>query len=184
MDSSDLIFYTQTAFFVFIIIVVIFAAVIVVFRLTGDDKNDEPERKVFEPALNRSLADDYLKLKEERRRFLAIIDTVQEAIISIDHKGEIQTYNKAAEIMFGYKAEEVLRKRINILIPPAELGLHEGVLARHMELSDMDLVDIDRQILVYNSAGQATQMVVRISLDVIGANQFFICTIKKANKQN
>lgn len=69
-----------------------------------------------------------IKLKEEEHKLRAIMDSVLDGILTIDEKGEIQTFNKAAERMFGYSAEDLLGKRVNLLIPPSYLGLREGVL--------------------------------------------------------
>lgn len=184
MESNDLVFYTQTAFFVFIVVLVVFSALILVFRVMSDDKKKEEDYQKLKPALNRNLADDYLKLKEERRRFFAIIDTVLDGIITLDDKGEIQTFNKAAESMFGYNLEEVVDKRINLLIPPSELGLHEGPLTRHVEIADMDMIDIEREIVVYNKAGQAFSVIARVNMSVLGSKPFFICTIKKTQDKS
>jgi PAS domain S-box-containing protein len=82
------------------------------------------------PAVKRALsqAADRLKRKqaeEELRQFqarkAAILEAAVDAIITIDHEGKIQAWNRAAEEMFGYKREEVINREMAELIIPPDL---------------------------------------------------------------
>jgi PAS domain S-box-containing protein len=60
----------------------------------------------------------------------AIIDTADDAIISKTLNGIITTWNKGAERIFGYTAEEVVGKSVTILIPEDHLDEEPAILAR------------------------------------------------------
>lgn len=45
-----------------------------------------------------------------------IVNNVIEGIITINHRGEIHSFNNAAESIFGYSAEDILNKNIDQLI--------------------------------------------------------------------
>lgn len=51
-------------------------------------------------------------------RLAAIVESSQDAIIGTDLNSQITSWNKGAELIFGYCAKEVLRKNISILAPP------------------------------------------------------------------
>jgi PAS domain S-box-containing protein len=60
----------------------------------------------------------------------AIVESTQDAIISKDTNGIIQTWNGAAEKIFGYTAEEVVGKSIYLLIPPDRQSDEDVILGK------------------------------------------------------
>jgi PAS domain S-box-containing protein len=66
----------------------------------------------------------------ELAKMAAIVESASDAIIAKDLDGIIQSWNKGAETIFGYTAEEVIGKPVTILIPPERLDEEPGILAR------------------------------------------------------
>ncbi len=68
---------------------------------------------------------------EASRRFLAsIVESSEDAIVSKDLNGIISTWNRGAEQLFGYTADEVIGKPITILIPEGRFNEEPAILAR------------------------------------------------------
>lgn len=63
-------------------------------------------------------------------RLAAIAESSQDAIVSKTLDGRIESWNKAAEKLFGYTAEEVLGKSIRILFPEDKIAEEEEILRR------------------------------------------------------
>lgn len=57
------------------------------------------------------------QLKESETRLANILDTAADAIITIDSHYAIDSFNRGAEYIFGYKAEEIIGKPLEILLP-------------------------------------------------------------------
>ena len=60
----------------------------------------------------------------------AIIESADDAIISKTLEGIITSWNKGAERIFGYTAEEIIGKPVTILIPEDHLDEEPAILAR------------------------------------------------------
>jgi two-component system CheB/CheR fusion protein len=60
----------------------------------------------------------------------AIVESSDDSIISTDSNGIIASWNKGAEQLFGYTAEEVIGKPVMILIPPGRADEEPYILER------------------------------------------------------
>jgi PAS domain S-box-containing protein len=60
----------------------------------------------------------------------AIVESSDDAIVSKTLNGVITTWNKGAERLFGYAADEAIGKPITIVIPPDRLDEEPAILAR------------------------------------------------------
>ncbi|MBI5234169.1 MAG: PAS domain S-box protein [Deltaproteobacteria bacterium] len=69
-------------------------------------------------ARERMFADE-AKIQEEKK-FRAIVETSNDAIIMMDNEGRIIFWNDAAEDVFGYKPEEAVGKDMHQLIVPQD----------------------------------------------------------------
>jgi PAS domain S-box-containing protein len=62
-----------------------------------------------------------LQVDETRRRLAAIVESSEDAIFSTTAEGQVTSWNKAAEVLYGYAAEEMLGKPISLIAPPERL---------------------------------------------------------------
>ena len=63
------------------------------------------------------------------RLLASIVETSNDAIISKSLDGIIQTWNAAAERLFGFTAEEAIGRHISLVIPPERLAEEEQIIA-------------------------------------------------------
>ena len=82
------------------------------------------------PERNDSEARLSARLEREAFRLAAIVESAEDAIVSKDLDGIIQSWNHGAERIFGYTAEEAIGRPITIVIPDDRLDEEAEVLRR------------------------------------------------------
>jgi PAS domain S-box-containing protein len=80
---------------------------------------------------DRKRAEDELRRSEARHR--VVVETANDAVVSIDESGVIVLANPATKRIFGYNPEELIGKSLTVLMPGAMRGLHERGFKRYLE---------------------------------------------------
>jgi PAS domain S-box-containing protein len=70
--------------------------------------------------------------RSSRERLAAIVESSNDAIVSLDMKGNVTSWNAAAVQMFGYSVEEMMGRSILPIVPPEILEQEETIL-RNLE---------------------------------------------------
>jgi PAS domain S-box-containing protein len=63
-------------------------------------------------------------------RLAAIVESSGDVIIAKSLQGVIETWNSAAQNLFGYRPEEIIGKPVTVLFPPDRLNEEDQILAR------------------------------------------------------
>ena len=97
----------------------------------GLDESPRPQEiRTLDP-IERSTVEAALRESEERLRWLvSIVDSSDDAIISKTLDAIITSWNRGAERMFGYTAEEAVGKPVTILIPSDRQHEERTILER------------------------------------------------------
>jgi PAS domain S-box-containing protein len=71
-----------------------------------------------------------IRAQKAAQQLVSIVESSHDAIVSKDLDGIIMTWNRGAERLFGYSAEEAVGKPVTMLIPTDRLDEEPGILAR------------------------------------------------------
>jgi PAS domain S-box-containing protein len=69
-------------------------------------------------------------IAEARARLAAIVDSSDDAIIGIDLAATVQSWNKGAELLFGYSAADVIGRPVTVLLPEERRAEEAALLER------------------------------------------------------
>ena len=85
-------------------------------------------------------------LRDSEERLRAILETAVEGIITIDERGSIESFNQAAEKIFGYRAREVIGKNVSVLMPSPHREAHDSYLANYRRTGHAKIIGIGREV--------------------------------------
>jgi PAS domain S-box-containing protein len=87
-----------------------------------------------------------LKNIDEQLKTRIILDSVVDAIITIDEHGVIQSFNQAAQKLFQYNNDEVLGLNIKMLMPDPDRSQHDKYIKRYMTTKVRHIIGLEREV--------------------------------------
>lgn len=121
--------------------------------------------------------------------FEGIYKTAIDAIITISENGSIESFNPAAEVLFGYKPEEVIGKNVNILMPDPYHSEHDGYLDNYKKTHIRKIIGIGREVEGKRKDGSVFPLHLAVSEAYLNDKRVFIgigrdiTTIKAVEKK-
>ena len=85
-------------------------------------------------------------LQDSSTRLQSIIDSAIDGIIVIGPDGRVEAFNRGAERLFGYRADEVLGRNVAMLMPSPYHEEHDGYLNRYLESGQAKIIGIGREV--------------------------------------
>ncbi len=84
----------------------------------------------------------------------ALLDNISDAIITIDSKGSMLSFNSTVEHMFGYRPAELLGKNIKILMPSPYKEMHDSYLSNYLKTKESHVLGQTREITALRRNGE------------------------------
>ena len=103
-----------------------------------------------------------------------ILDNVYEGVLTIDKQGHIQSYNRAAESIFGHTAKEVMGRNVNMLMPEPYAAEHDGYLSRYQSEGTPRVIGIGRKVRGLRKNGDTFPMRLAVTEVRRGIDRIFI----------
>jgi two-component system sensor kinase FixL len=99
----------------------------------------------------------------------SLIQTSQDAVVSIDRQGQIVLFNPAAERIFGYTADEVAGRKVNILMAEPYAVEHDSYISDYQRTGKARAMGQTRLFLAKRKNGE--QFPIEVSLTEVAADE-------------
>jgi PAS domain S-box-containing protein len=128
------------------------------------EANEELRREIAERKLvEERLRQEERELKRSEARKAAILDSVLDCIVTIDHQGCITEFNPAAESTFGYRRDEVLgRCMSDVMVPPSHRKKHVEGFARYLATGEARV--LGRRVEMTASRADGSEFAVELAI--------------------
>ncbi|MBM2806162.1 MAG: hypothetical protein HW419_4055 [Deltaproteobacteria bacterium] len=97
---------------------------------------------------------DLTEQRKAERSLHSLIETTQDAVISINRRAQIVMFNAAAERVFGYTRAEVAGKKVNMLMAEPYAHEHDGYIARYESTGEARAIGRIRTLSARRKSGE------------------------------
>jgi len=111
------------------------------------------------------------KLSERSARIRAILNANVDGIITVDEAGIIESFNPAAEKIFGYSKDEAIKQNISILMPSQYKEKPIHYLRNYLNISKKKVTGIVNEVIGRRKDGSTFPLDISVSEVVYGNNR-------------
>ncbi|MBC8119390.1 MAG: PAS domain S-box protein [Burkholderiaceae bacterium] len=120
---------------------------------------------IFRDVTDIRVAERSLRASEARKS--AVLQTALDAIVTIDHEGNVIDFNPAAERMFGYQRDEVIGREMGeVIVPPSLREGHRKGMARFLATGEEHVLNRLLELTAMRSDG--SEFPVELAITAIG----------------
>jgi two-component system, LuxR family, sensor kinase FixL len=123
------------------------------------------------------------KLRESEARAHSILNTTVDAIITVDERGSIRSFNNAAEKLFQYSSSEVIGKNITILMPQPYRREHDSYLENYHTTGKRKIIGIGRDVTGKRKDGTTFPMYLAVSEVNVNDQRLYTGIIRDITEQ-
>jgi len=125
------------------------------------------------------------KLEESKARNEAILESSVDAIVTINRDGLIQSFNLAAQNMFGYTEDDVIGKNVSILMPSPHSQKHDEYIQNYILSGEKKIIGRGREVQGIRKDGTVFPIDLSVGEARWNGNLFFTGIIKDiTNRKN
>lgn len=142
-------------------------------RSFKDTQKAEAKVRSLNRELETRVEERTLALKEQSQRLKSTIANAADGIIVIDQDGLIDTFNDAAQAMFGYEEHECLGEPISMLMSEPHASKHPSYIQTHMKTGRSNVIGQGREVDSRRKDGAVFPMYLAVSKIELGDRILF-----------
>ncbi len=122
-----------------------------------------------------------LALSEAKMR--AVLDGVVDGIVTIDDKGIIESFNPAAETIFGYPSQAVIGNNVNLIVPEPHKNRHDSYIRNYLETDISKIIGFGQETEGERKNGEKFPIELGISEIIIDQKRLFTGIVRDISER-
>jgi len=102
------------------------------------------------------------QLRTSEARTQALLAHVADGVVVINDQGIVETFNAAAEQIFGYGAQEIIGKNVSELMPEPHRGQHDNYLKHYHETGESTVLRAPREVAGVRRNGETFPLAIKV----------------------
>ncbi|MBM4134942.1 MAG: PAS domain S-box protein, partial [Nitrospira sp.] len=123
------------------------------------------------------------ELYEQAANLQTVVGHLYEGLITIDERGIVESFNPAAERMFGYAAADVVGRNVSLLMPETDRGRHNGYLADYLAGGPARIIGNGREVTGKRKDGSVFPMELAVAETRLERGRVFIGSVRDVSER-
>ena len=116
--------------------------------------------------------------QEELAILKSVVENANEAFVTIDENHKVVFYNQAAEQTFGYSAQEVIGRDLNVILGPTCPADHYEAVLRYIEAKEPKLIGHATELTPSRKDGSTFPALISFSVAEVEGHLFFTAIVR------
>ena len=129
------------------------------------------------------IQSSWKEAQKSETRITEVINSLVDAVITINTRGTILSCNPACKTLFGYQPEEMLGKNINMLMPEPYHTEHDSYLKHYADTGEKKIIGIGREVEAKRKNGIIFPVELAISETIHDGEHLFTGTIRDVSER-
>ncbi|MEH6823703.1 MAG: PAS domain S-box protein [Motiliproteus sp.] len=117
-------------------------------------------------------------LRDKEAYLQAVMANIFNAIVCIDKRGQMLSFNPTAEQMFGYSQQQVIGKNVSLLMPAEHAQRHDSYIENYLRTGQAAIIGSLRALKGLRQDGSEFPMELEITEAEVAGEPIFIGTIR------
>jgi len=117
------------------------------------------------------------ELSASEKQTKTILDTAVHGMVMIDQNGIVQSFNPAAQKVFGYGNEEAIGQNIRMLMPEPFATAHDGYIQHHLRTGKQKIIGHGREVIGLRKNGEQFPMWLSVGVSENDELKLFVGSI-------
>jgi len=130
-----------------------------------------------------SLQEALASVRASDMRHRTVLDNVADGIITTDEHGHIESFNSAAEKIFGYTLEDVLNKNVKMLMTSSYQAKHDNYIERYNSTRQHRVLGSLREFEGQHKTGNVFPMELAVNEMHMGGQRYFCGIVRDISER-